>query len=653
MKPKTEKTLFIDFETFGATDIKTHGAWVYSLTAGVLLVSYRFDNTAPGVVHVKHAFDRKGLTLPADVVKHIKAGGRIVAHNWSFEHAIMVNALRLPVKADQFICTAATARRHGLPGDLYGAARSLGLKNQKDKGDGDYLIHKYSKPKKDGSYNAITPEDAAKWVTYGKADVLTMCELFDTLPRLDHDPHEWPVFQADQRMNLRGLRIDTKSVKVLKERYERDVTALEKQAGALCGVEPSGTLTIKSPIPFTAWVNERLTAARQRIKNAQDLTLRQLARQLTGTTDKGEKLILKALDLRRSLAASAPKKLDAMLNYADGDTVRHAFLYAGTHTVRWAGRAFQPQNLPRDAAENWAATFKATAETGKAVDVIGSLLRGLIIPEKGYTFAVGDFASIEMYALFFLSNCAAGLDAIKTGRDLYIEQAARVYGIDPKTVTKKQRNDGKVFMLAPQYGMGAGLLYKQCDLKNIPVTEKQAETAIRIYRQVFHQVQQFWRDSERAFIQAVQTGRETAIGHNAQTRVRFQLSKNKFFLRMTLPSGRAMYYVKPAIVDGKYGPAIQCEFAREGLQTIWGGVLAENIASTYSRDLLCHSFIEAERTGVLVPVGTVHDELICMVKKTDKATGLKALQSVMSTPPAWASGFPLRAECGLMDRYGK
>lgn len=628
MKTK-EIILFIDDETYSPVDIKTQGAWNYAGQAGILLITYRFSNWKPGRVEFVTNWDREKLRwqdLPKEIREH---KGPVVVHNWSFEHAIHTHVLPFaPHLSDASVyrCTAATSRRMGLPGDLYSACKALGLKNQKDKGEGDKLIKKYSSPDpKTGLFRPIPAEDRKKWLTYGRGDVLAMEELYNTLPKLHEDKFEWPVFQADKKMNLRGLTMDIEFINKLQAVYNDILKKAEVQAVAMAGRTKSDTLVLSSPLAFLPWVNARLKSVKQ-IENAQAGTLEKLIRDLAGTKHKSEKEVLDALAIRRILAAKSPKKLQAMLNFADDKgIVRHAFLYNLTHTNRWAGRAFQPQNLTRDATEDFDGTFKELKRLTKAgelykidgkkistvTDLIKQLMRGCIVFPKGKKGIVSDFAGIEMWALFYLSDCKAGLKAYKENRDLYIEQASEVYGISQKAVDKKKRNHGKVFMLAPQYGMGHKKMHLRCEIEDIPLDKNGAKKAIATYRERFPEVVNFWHNSEAAFIEAVKTGKETRIGNKPHNTIKFKTSADRSFLRMTLPHGRPLYFFKPQVKmiekqiemdDGTmktvrregivyWGALDEGGF---GLKYIWGGTLAENGASSYSRDILCHAMLEVE-----------------------------------------------------------
>jgi DNA polymerase bacteriophage-type len=628
---KKETVLFIDDETFSPVDIKTRGSWNYAKKAGLITMSYRFSNWKSGRVEFVVNWEREKMTKN-DFPKEVQNWrGPVVAHNLFFEHAIHSHVLPfLPHLSDPLIyrCTAATSRRMGLPGDLYSACKALGLKNLKDKAEGDKLIQKYSKPDpKTGLFRPIPPEDRKKWLTYGRGDVLAMEELYNVLPPLHLDKFEWPVFQADKKMNLRGLKMDVSFIKSLQKVYGEILNQAEAKAVKMAGRTKSGTLILNSRDNFLNWVNSRLVSVKP-IENAQAGTLGKLIRDLSGTKSKMEKEVLEALAVRRIIAAKSPKKLAAMLNFADEDgIVRHAFLYNLTHTNRWAGRAFQPQNLTRDATEDFDGTFKELKKLVKAgalykiedgkvstvTDLIKQLMRGCIVPRDGKKIIIADFAGVEMWTLFYLSDCQAGLRAFKENRDLYIEQAAEVYGIPMKAVDKKKRNHGKVFMLAPQYGMGDKKMYLKCDEEGIPLDKKGAKKAIDAYRERFVEVPRFWRNAENAFIQAVQNGKETKIGNRPHNTIKFKTGGfgGRKFLRMTLPNGRPLYFFNPQVKwikkeitldDGtkkmvdrqviQYWGAL--DEGGFGLKTIWGGTLAENIASSYSRDLLCHSMLEVE-----------------------------------------------------------
>jgi DNA polymerase bacteriophage-type len=638
---KTPDILFIDFETGSTTDI-SGGAWLYSQAAHIILISYRLSSWKKRRVEFVKNFDRKKLTardMP-DVIK--KHRGPVVAHSWSFEHAVFTHCLpflKHYQKPENFLCTAAAARRHGLPGALYDAARTLALPNQKDKAAGSKLIQLYSIPnKKTGEFNPIPPAARKEWCEYGRGDILAMENIFTALPRLDLEPFEGEVFRLDQKINLRGLHIDLKSVEIIRREYEKIIADAERQAEKLCGREPSKTLTIASPAGFKRW----LKIQGEPVPNAQAATLDAVAK-----TSKN-KSVLTALNLRKTMAAAAPKKLYSMAENADtAGVIRHGFFYNGGHTGRWAGRGAQFHNFPRNVAADWKKTFATVAAGRGTVDDINSLLRGCIVPGKGKAFIIGDFSAIEARGLFWLADCREGLAAFRRGADLYVERAMAFYGLPADKIDKAKRQIGKAQILGLGYGMGAERFIDYAATYGISLTAEQAEQAVRAYRGAFPEVARLWRDCENAFRLAVATG--SASQGDGPRRILWSMSKDKKFMRVSLPSGRALYYFKP-FIDRDGVPHVV--LPRGGFQKLWGGVIVENLIQSECRNILADAMLRAEAAGLEI-VGTVHDEIICEVNKTGAKTGLAKLQKIMSTAPTWAAGFPLGAECHAAQRYGK
>ena len=83
-----------------------------------------------------------------------------------------------------------------------------------------------------------------------------------------------------------------------------------------------------------------------------------------------------------------------------------------------------------------------------------------------------------------------------------------------------------------------------------------------------------------------------------------------------------------------------------------GGKWAENLTQAVCRDLLATALLLAERAG-LNPVLHVHDELICETPASTAEADLRRLAALMSTPPPWANGFPVKVEGFTTPRYGK
>ncbi len=67
---------------------------------------------------------------------------------------------------------------------------------------------------------------------------------------------------------------------------------------------------------------------------------------------------------------------------------------------------------------------------------------------------------------------------------------------------------------------------------------------------------------------------------------------------------------------------------------------------------MASALVQCEREGLPV-VLHVHDEIVLEVPTTQAETALRRLLEIMSTPPNWATGFPIEVEGFIASRYVK
>jgi DNA polymerase bacteriophage-type len=121
------------------------------------------------------------------------------------------------------------------------------------------------------------------------------------------------------------------------------------------------------------------------------------------------------------------------------------------------------------------------------------------------------------------------------------------------------------------------------------------------------------------------------------------------FLRMILPSGRALHYCRPKIEVKKmpWGDMKEC-LTYEGLDTYkrWTridthpGKLTENADQAIARDLLAHGMILADKEGIDVRLH-VHDQILGLSDEDKADEELLILKQCMEDQPSWAKGLPL------------
>jgi DNA polymerase len=285
---------------------------------------------------------------------------------------------------------------------------------------------------------------------------------------------------------------------------------------------------------------------------------------------------------------------------------------------------------------------------------------------------------------------------------MYERSYAKTFGVD--TVTKAQRQIGKVMELAFGYQGGKGAFAKMAKAAKILVVPKMTEEAVmkarRLGFQIFTEAQadefkrnwrdahpaikQYWYDLERAAVAAV---RDPGTVHAAGPRGReVMFRKRGSFLWCKLPSQRVLCYPYPQLVtqgEGDYSRTI-LTFKGTPDGVVWatytaakeagranntyivddpantrkwcristyGGKLAENVTQALCRDILRDAMLRVTKAGFTV-VAHVHDEIICEGKDLDGEDRL-AFEMLMCEVPEWAPGFPISAGCWLAPRYQK
>ena len=122
----------------------------------------------------------------------------------------------------------------------------------------------------------------------------------------------------------------------------------------------------------------------------------------------------------------------------------------------------------------------------------------------------------------------------------------------------------------------------------------------------------------------------------------------------SLPSGRVLCYPNAKFdaegnvtyTKAAWKPAADAkEWPRARL---WRGLACENVTQAAAHDILRHALRQ-----IYDVVLHVHDEIVLECPTEAAEVVAETLNDVMCTAPAWAAGFPLKAEVKVMERYGK
>lgn len=635
------RILYIDYETQSAADLPAIGSWLYSKdpSTRVIQLAYRFSDWESGRVDIINQFDRsKPFPLPKECKEHT---GPVVAHNYAFERAISQNVLDWHIEMKQWRCTMATARRNGIPGKLSEASSFLSLENGKKAELGEYLIKKYSLPKKDGTFNTMDINDEKAWTDYGIFDVLACEEIYETLPKLHLDKIEGFAWEDFKVMEAKGLLLDRNVIQRILNAYEATIDKAKIRAEILCGLTTSGGLVIMSPSALKTWFADKGI-----VRKSLDKTNLDKIEVETEDID-----ILEVIALRRLLGSKPASKLNTMLNTSsdEGETIG-ALIYYGTITGRPAGRLWQPLNMPRIAAAD-AQYDNALNDLENSTDIAGFekkvnlLIRGTLIPPKDEKIIVADYNAIEARIVAWLSECSWAMERYIAGRDIYLDMAMAIYDKPLTAENDIERQVGKIAILSAGYGAGwekfGGMLEAQTKLKFDPAMLKKI---IDTYRENCIDVKNFWRACDMAFKEAL-TGKISFAG-----RLRFEPRPG--MIAMYLPSGRYLLYHRPKLgynEEGKLELSVQYGNGRE---RIWGSVIFENACQAIASDLTNNAVHLAMIEDKIDVRMTVYDEIIGY-SKGDPIESLDSLTRCMLTKPAWLEEMPLKVAGKILNRYGK
>ena len=630
--------LYLDFETRSHCDLKKHGVYNYAqdATTDVLCMSYAFDDEEVVTWLPTQPF-------PKRVRNHT---GLIYAHNAAFERLIFWYVLQINFKLEQFYCTATQARANCAPGSLEDVGRFAGASMKKDY-RGAQLIRALCVPP--------FKEDAAlmtEMVQYCEQDVRAMRAVSQSLRPLSDE--ELLDYHVNEKINDRGVLVD---VPLADAAISYAATELEDIQSIVRAVTDGQITSVRSP-KMRDWVKDRLDSETLKLMEVEDgkysIDKRVRANLLAADLPPEVEQVIQAAD---DLWASSVAKFSRLRDLADVEDsrVRGAFVFAGgSATGRASSYGAQVHNFTRKCAKDPESVRQSMVlgqpivpRFGKRVtDVLKGMLRPAIVPAKGKSLVVADWAQIEARMTPWLSGRGDDvLDVFRSGRDIYVREAAAMYKIPEDQVTPDQRQIGKVAILACGFGGGIGAFSAMGRAYGLTMTESDAQRTVDAWRRANQWAVRYWQELETGYMIAMRNkGKEIVAG-----RVTYLF--DGLHLWYALPSGRILCYPFAKLEEdgisyakAAWKPAAD---AREWPRArLWRGLACENITQAAANDVLRYA-LRALDDVVL----HVHDEIVIETDQPEAVT--ERLRQVMCTPPPWAVGLPLDAEISTMTRYGK
>lgn len=681
---------YIDFETRSDLDLRVVGMWNYA----------RGKHTAPWCLSWAIG-DEAPRLWPVDSIEplhaHIAAGGKIVAHNAAFEIAIW-NEIMAPrygwpaLPVEQCICSMACGLSMGLPAGLDAAASALRLSHRKD-GLGHAIMLRYCRPWRteplrwmdecprfrQGGQLFTGVEGLGRLHDYCKQDVLVEREIYKRLFPLT--PNERAVWELDYRINQRGVQVDVATSRAAVGMIGKVKGALDERMAVLT----SGAVrTCSALIALKEWTGALLG---KDVDALDKQAVTDLIAELSGR-ERGpaQEQVLQALKLRQEAGKASTAKYEVICTQADEQGRLHGlYQYHGAATGRWAGRQPQIHNLPRKMPAP-AVIEEVSRLTrlgdfrqidvlyGPPLSLLSASLRSIFTAPEGRILVGGDWSNVEGRGQAWFAGEEWKLRAFvaadeKRGPGLYELAYSRMFGVPVESVKNpsEERQIGKVSELAFGYGGGVGSFRLMGEVYGVKVADSKADEFKHAWRQAHPRITAVWRAVEQAALNAM-LDNGVVYGCGAAGRQAFFL-RHEDHLWCKLPSGRRICYPYARVLHDRFkdeltymkvpdpnkpekqidDPANSQHFARV---VTWGGTLFNNIVQGFSADLLRHAMLMLDKEGFNIVIHT-HDDINSDESEEQAEARRARMETVMRTPPGWATGFPLHAVCKVMRRYGK
>lgn len=672
--------LYNDFETFCEIDLIAHGTSRYARhpSCEVLMLAYAFDN-GPVQQWVPAEYE----AMPADLREAMRDPA-VVKSAWNkpFEWTIWKHVVGIETPHSSWRDTMVNALACSLPGSLGAAGEVVGLpEDKKKRAEGKALIREFCAPRKPTKAKPWrrsewfnVPEKWELFKLYNRQDVEAERAIALKLRPYDLPPHEWDLWFLDQEINEAGLPINLavveNAIRILEGVTEesmarmREITQLDN---------PNSNKQLLPWLRDNGYQFEDLKAGH--VKRAIE---REYALKDDIVEDHDNDDLIEVMEIRQEISKASVKKFYALQEATDDDGfLRNSLQFAGAgRTWRWAGRKYQAQNLARPAKylEKHQEELIKNVELldhetfswlyPRPMEALSTAVRPVVQAKEGRLLVDADLNAIENRVLGWMSGDEKILDVFRNKRDPYIDFATYMFHQDYDVLYHEykvlkdgtKRTTAKPGVLGCGYRLSAGIEFENENTGEIEatgllgyawnmgvkLTKEQAEHSVKTWRETFTSAVEYWYTIEEASKKCVRTGKPQWAGP-------VMFDRKGPFMRMHLPSGRCLYYVRPRLEEkkmpwGKMKETLTYEGLNDKNQWVriqtHGGKLTENADQAISRDLLATGLMRGKKAGLDIRLH-VHDQIVAMQLRDKAKDCLEILKQCFSEPVEWASDLPL------------
>jgi DNA polymerase len=629
----------IDFETRSDVDLIKHGRKNYlaGREADIICMAYKIDDQPTELW-------KPGDLLPDFVTDY--SIHKFYAHNAQFDIAVW-NTLGpkyyFPrIHHSFWIDVMAICGRFTFHQSLADAGNDLDLKLKKNP-RGKALIKKICTPP-----FTYTHEDLMEFYQYCKDDVNSMHELLYALPASKLSDKEQKIWELTVKINDNGVPVDIQAAKAiykLTEIYKEDMNEL------LPSLTDNKVTKATQNKRIVDWLRNQGMV----VPNLQAATVEKLLKRVDLTENQRT-----VLQLRQELGRSSTAKYLKLIEMCHDKRIYDNLRYYAASTGRWGGLGFQLHNLPRskvvDAQPIIDQFLSCEIIEKDPINAAKSIIRGMIRAPKGKLLLFIDYTGIENRGLAWTVDDLPTLKLFREGLDQYKDMAAYLLKKPYDEITDQERYMGKQLVLGCGYGLGWRGFVKYMEGYGTPVSDAVAQEGVNAWRARYNLVVSFWYQCRSAAINAIT---HPGVAFDVP-KCQFKLVKDRNktpWLQLTIPSGRNLYYNKPEIREGDYGPEVTAmginPYSKKWQRLkIIPGRFVENIIQALSRDIIAEGKLNLDKAGFKI-IASVHDEVILEVDEHCDETTLDSVNIHLCTMPSWATGLPLATEGVIEERYRK
>ena len=301
--------------------------------------------------------------------------------------------------------------------------------------------------KKEINFSDVELEKAMEYAAEDADITFRLYKIFNKNLKLQkliniYEIFEKPLIEILAFMEIEGIKVDSKFLKILTEKFEKKIIKLEKEIYKISKKK----FNIASPKQLGEIIyNELKIAVLKKTKKGSFATSASVLEDLAFKGHKFPQLILdwrQVSKLKNTYSDSLPEHINPKTK-----RVHTSFLLAATTTGRLASSDPNLQNIP------------IKSDDGKDI-------RKAFISKKGFILISADYNQIEMRILADLADVKELKKAFKNNEDIHSLTASQVFNVDIKKVDQDMRRKAKAINFGIIYGISQYGLAKQINVSN-------------------------------------------------------------------------------------------------------------------------------------------------------------------------------------------